>query len=300
VEAPSLAFCPFDVNATIAGILNVSGVTAATKFDLLGSHALNLTHIYSCHFDRVCSCVDMSQFRLSDQSIEHPDNVDMKTSRDALGKYTTTDVFRESIQISTNLSDPSSEHVIKVGIFDSGDRNPDWFYVNQGRLFVAQLELMYWYVADFSIHGIINTVKGDLRAMVKTKHIYKYTSQEVGQQRDATTGEIGATGVRYEMKTFFVQETMSSLRAFSLYTIGVIALLGATSWALVFSFYTSLMPEYREKVSDIEEEEEPVVLRQLSPAAQWIRDYICCCLGNIEKDSPQEERAPLLPQKSQA
>merc|ERR1719421_298808 len=102
----------------------------------------------------------MSQFRLSDQAIEHPENVDMQTSRDALGKYLTTDVFRESIQISTKLSDPSSDHVIKVGIFDSGDRNPDWFYVNQGRLIVAQLELMYWYVADFSIHGIMNTIKG--------------------------------------------------------------------------------------------------------------------------------------------
>ena len=62
-------------------------------------------------------------------------------------------VFREAIEIRTNLSDPSSDGVLKVGIYDSRDMAPDWLYVNEGAMFIAQLELIIWTVYPSRVQG---------------------------------------------------------------------------------------------------------------------------------------------------
>jgi len=268
VEAPSLAFCPFNPNQSIEwpdGKENFA--VSANKMDLDGEHHLHVK-AGNCSFDRACGCVDMSAFHLTDISRE--------TMNPAHGM-----VSRESIQFRTNLTDSSSEKVIKVGIYDSYDKSPDWFYVDQGTMFLGQLELIIWTVVDVSITGLINTFKGDLRAMVKNRHIFRYTSQSVGAKQHQSTRE---TTVRYEMKTFFVEETMSSHRAFSLYTVGVILSLVALRYVVVDAFFLAMMPEYKEKNQEIK-------MRELTPTAVWMRNICLCGMGG---DEEQSENDPLL------
>jgi len=274
VEAPSLAFCPFNPNQSIEwpdGKENFA--VSANKMDLDGEHHLHVK-AGNCSFDRACGCVDMSAFHLTDISRE--------TMNPAHGM-----VSRESIQFKTNLTDSSSEKVIKVGIYDSYDKSPDWFYVDQGTMFLGQLELIIWTVVDVSITGLINTFKGDLRAMVKNRHIFRYTSQSVGAKQHQSTRE---TTVRYEMKTFFVEETMSSHRAFSLYTVGVILSLVALRYVVVDAFFLAMMPEYKEKNQEIK-------MRELTPTAVWMRNICLCGMGG---DEEQSENDPLLKKGAEA
>jgi len=273
VEAPSLAFCPFNPNDTIQWPAGTEPWVSATKYDLKGSHGLSIT-ARNCSFDRSCGCVDMGAYRLFDSAREtHQD-----PAHHAM-------VFRENVEIRTNLSDPSAERVLKVGIYDSFDTAPDWFYVNQGSMFIGQLELIIWTVVDISVQGLLNTFKGDWRAMVKNRHIFRYTSQQIGNTR--LHKEWSETSVRYEMKTFFVEETMSSHRAFSLYTVGVILALIAFRWVVVDAFFMITMPEWTEK-------KDVPVNRELTPTAIWFRNLCCCCLD----DSEPRERDPLMDGKA--
>jgi hypothetical protein len=275
VEAPSLAFCPFNLNETILWQGSHPWVSAI-KWDLNGSHQLDGVAAKPCEFDRVCGCVDMRSYRLSDSARElHPGGHSM--------------VFREAIEIRTNLSDPSSDGVLKVGIYDSRDMAPDWLYVNEGAMFIAQLELIIWTVVDISVQGVINTiVNRDWRAMAKNRHIFRYTSQQVGDGRHLS-GDF-KTSVRYEMKTFFVEETMSSHRAFSLYTVGVLIALVALRWVFVDAFYLAVMPEWSEKKN-----EALPTHRELTSTSVWIREIFCCCLKEASDDP--SERDPLIESK---
>jgi hypothetical protein len=278
VQAPSLAFCPFNANDTLQWPDGTEPWATATKDDLTNgsvtSHVLTVTP-RNCSFDRNCGCVDMGEYSLSDTS---------RTTHPRGAKHEM--VFRESIEIRTNFSDPSPERVLKVGIYDSYDSAPDWFYVNQGSMFIGQLELIIWTVVDVSIQGLVNTLKGDLRAMVKNRHIYRYTSQSVGSSRQHQSWR--ETSVRYEMKTFFVEETVSSHRALSWYTVGVLLALVALRWVVVDAFFMATMPEYQEK-------KDTPVFRELTGTSVWIRNLFCCCLDDTG------ERDPLLSEgKSQA
>lgn len=280
VEAPSLAFCPFNPNAAIQWPRATDLPVLASKVDLDGTHALH-PKVNNCTFDRTCACVDMGAFRLSDLSRRHGNPA--STLHHEM-------VFRESMEILTTLTDPSPEQIIKVGIYDTYDTAPDWFYVNQGAMFIGQLELIVWTVVDISFTGLWNTVKGDIRAMVKNRHIFRYTSQQVSRRerqpptRLATT-LASPTSVRYEMKTFFVEETMSSHRAFSLYTVGVIIALIMLRWVVVDIFLMLVMPEWTEH-------RETRIVRELSPTATWLRNLCCCCLP-----SEPDEHEPLLDEK---
>jgi len=286
IEAPSLAFCPFNANETIQWPQGREPWVSATKMELKGAQNLSAS-MRNCSFDRNCGCVDMHAYRLWDISSE--------TASPAGDHHSM--VSRESIEIRTNMSDPSQEHVLKVGIYDSFDKAPDWFYVNQGSMFIGQLELIVWTVVDVSVTGLINTFKGDIRAMVKNRHIFRYTSQTVGEIRHHESSTLASsypqarpeTSVRYEMKTFFVEETMSSHRAFSLYTVAVILALVALRWVVVDAFYLAMMPEWKET------SHEPTT-RELTPTAVWIRNLCCCCFG----DSEPHERDPLLDKSAQA
>lgn len=270
VEAPSLAFCPFNPHDSIQWPSGASPAVIAKKFELTGDHSLAAT-LHNCSFDRHCGCVDMNAYRLSDSAREtHPAG-----GNEAM-------VFRESIEIRTGLKDPSPDHVLKVGIYDSYDKAPDWFYVNQGSTFIGQLELIIWTVVDISAEGLVKTLKGDLRAMVKNRHIFRYTSQQVGTSRH------DETAIRYEMKTFFVEETMSSHRAFSLYTVGVLIALFALRYVVVDAFFVAIMPEH-----DPVKKNKPV-LRELSSTSNWLRSFCCCCLD----DSEASERGPLVEGKA--
>jgi hypothetical protein len=280
VEAPSLAFCPYNSNDTIAWPGNTAPWVTAEKFDLKGSHSLKVP-VKNCTFDRNCGCADLSAFHLTDTARET-----VKPLRHPAAQETAM-VFRESIQIHTNLTDPSGAHVLKVGIYDSFDTAPDWLYMNEGQTLVTQLELIVWTVIDISVEGLVKTLKGDLRAMMKNRHIFRYTSQQVNNYDRGRPSH--DTAMKYEMKTFFVEETMSSHRAFSLYTVGVLFALIALRWVVVDAFFLAMMPEYQEKRDD-------TVVRELSPSAIWLRSMLCgCCLK--DKDSPEGdtgERDPLL------
>jgi len=268
VEAPSLVFCPFNPNAEIDWPAAAAPWVTARKSDLQGSHNLNVS-ARNCSFDRACACVDMGAYHLSDSARE----TDPGGSADKM-------VFREGIEIRSNFSDPSGDHVLKVGIYDNYDTAPDWFYVNQGSMFIGQLELIIWTVVDISIQGLVNTFKGDLRAMVKNRHIYRYTSQEVGDTRLSHE-----TSIRYEMKTFFVEETMSSHRAFSLYTVGVIGALVALRWVVVDAFFLLMFPAWKPEEAKLE----PTV-RELSSTSLWVRNLLFC----FGEDAEPGESEPLL------
>jgi hypothetical protein len=278
VEAPSLAFCPFNPNDTIQWPAGAEPWATANKVEMYGENQLDVV-ARNCTFDRNCACIDMSAFHLRDVT------EDTAHEHKERGKHDF--VFRESIDIRTNLSDPSAEQVLKIGIYDSIDDRPDWFYVNQGSMFVGQLEMTVWTIVDVSIHGLINTFKGDLRAMVKNRHIYRYTSQQVGSLREHPPWQ--ETSIRYEMKTFFVEETMSSPSAFSWYTVGVIFLLFAARWLILDAFYAVTMPEWKETSTG-------TVTRELTSHAVWLRDLCFCCM----RDSEPSEREPLIEGKVDA
>lgn len=272
IEAPSLAFCPYDRNASIQWPSARKPWLAAAKIDLAGSHSLDVVP-ENCTFDRVCACVDMHKYGLTD------------VDRDERINGGRPMVYHESIEIRVNFSDPSPERVLKIGIYDRLDSSPDWFYINQGGHWIGQLELTIWTVIDASFQGLLNTLRGDFRAMCKNHHIFRYTSQEVGNPR--MHRHWNETSIQYEMKTFFVDETMSSQRAFSLYTVFVIIAICAIRWALVETFFLVFIPQYEEK------SDEPVS-RQLSSMSLLLRRYLCCCC----KFSRDGEEQPLLDEKS--
>lgn len=272
VEAPSLAFCPFSPNETVQWPLGAEPWASADKMDFEGVSDLGVTP-RNCTFDRNCACVDMYAFKLQDVTPKKVEGV-LKS------------VQRQTIEMRTNFSDPSPERVLKVGIYDSYDKAPDWFYINQGALLICQLELTIWSVIDVSFNGLVETLKGDWRAMVRNKHIYRYTSQQVGDARLHQPWR--ETAIRYEMKTFFVDETMSSQRAFSLYTIAVIFVLIALRYVVVDAFMSTFFPEWQEK------SDEPVV-REFSGVAACLKTLFASCLP---AEGEASERDPLLTPKS--
>lgn len=271
IETPSLAFCPFNPNQTVQWPAGAEPWAFADKIDTGGVYDLDITP-RNCSFDRNCACVDMYKYRFQDVT---PDKVDGKMQG----------VQRQTIEMRTNFSDPSPERVLKVGIYDNFDKSPDWIYVNQGSLFIAQLELTVWTVIDVSMHGLFETLKGDMRAMLRNKHIYRYTSQQVGDLRLHQPWR--ETSIRYEMKTFFVEETMSSRRAWSLYTLAVIILLFVLRAFMVDAFMATFFPEWQEKKA------EETVVRELSDFSLVLRSFVSCILP-AEEDSGSSERKPLM------
>lgn len=272
IEAPSIAFCPYESNTSILWPAAKTPWVKGAKIDMEGSHALDIK-AENCTFDRACACVDLHHYGLTD------------VDRDASINGGRSMVFHEFIDLRANFSDPSPERVLKIGIFDHSDTSPDWFYMNQGGHWIGQLELTIWTVVDASFHGVMNTLRGDWRAMCKNHHIFRYTSQEVGPP--GMHRHWNETQIQYEMKTFFIDETMSSQRAFSLYSVFVILAICAIRWALVETFFVVFIPQYEEKA------DEPVY-RQLSSTSLLLRTYLCCCC-NRRKDG---EEQPLLDQKT--
>jgi hypothetical protein len=271
IEAPSLAFCPYEFNASIQWPAAKEPWVSAFKNDLAGHHSLDIQG-ESCRFDRTCACVDLHKYGLTD------------VDRDERINGGRPMVFHEYIEVRVNLTDPSPERTLKVGIYDHADTSPDWFYMNQGGHWIGQMELTIWTVVDASFQGLFRTLEGDWRAMCKNHHVFRYTSQEVGNPR--MHRQWNETHVQYEMKTFFVDETMSSQRAFSLYSVGVIFAIIAIRWALVETFFIVFIPQYEEKT------DEPVV-RQLSSTSELIRTWLCCCF----RFSSAGEEQPLIQEK---
>lgn len=279
VEAPSLALCPFNANDRIEWPHGAGPWVAATKVAYKGISDLKVAP-RNCTFDNRCVCVDLSAYRLRDFERNH-------TNRDEVSAVSDAEMFRESIEVRTNLSDPSDESVLKVGLYDSRDPAPDWLYVNQGSVFIAQLELIVWTIIDISVSGLVKTLMGDLRAMAKNRDIFRYTSQEVGNNRRNHSWH--ETSIRYEMKTFFVEETMSSARAFSLYTVGVLVALVALRIVIIDAFFLVIIPPHAERAKKEED-----IVRELSPTAVWLRNLCFFCCFPQDKEGEKDEKRPLL------
>lgn len=276
IEAPSLAICPFNANASIERPDGAAPWVSASKVGLHGTNDLKVT-ARDCTFDRTCICVDMSSYHLNDVKRNVTEEILHDPTKGVAQK------IHEGIEIRTNLTDPSEESILKVGIYDSTDSSLDWLYVNQGSMFVGQLELIVWTVVDVSVSGLVKTLKGDLRAMAKNRHIFRYTSQQVGNAR--IHGPRHETSIRYEMKTFFVEETMSSPRAFSLYTVGVLIALAALRIVIVEAFFSTMLPEWKGHTPE-------ATAREISPTADWLRNYcFFCCFTRVKDEG---ENQPLL------
>jgi len=277
IEAPSIAICPFNANGSIQRPGGAAPWVAASKVELHGTTDLKVT-AHDCTFDRKCACIDMSSYRLNDVKRNVTEEIAAKNNIQKI---------HEGIEIRTNFSDPSEEKVLKIGIYDSTDTSLDWLYVDQGSMFLGQLELIVWTVVDVSVSGLAKTLKGDLRAMAKNKHIFRYTSQQVGNNRLRQVAQ-HETSIRYEMKTFFVDETMSSPRAFSLYTVGVLIALAAMRIVIVDAFFLIMLPEWTGHSPE-------ATSREISPTADWLRKYFFFCCFKKVKDEGENE--PLLRDK---
>merc|ERR1719238_2179610 len=115
---------------------------------------------------------------------------------------------------------------------------------------------------------------------MKQRHIFRYTSQEVGARGAATE-----SFVSYEMKNFFVDDTLSSETAFSPYALLYLLALIAIRSAMVGLFINTMFPEYNP-------DKDKTVVREHSGASQSLSYYFCCCC--FPWSDGREEKEPLL------
>lgn len=265
VEAPSLAICPFHTQSSIkipdSSIENAVTVKKITKD---GTETL-VPGLVMCNYSRRCLCVELFNVSLRDTS-QHD---------------TPENIFCERVEVATTVTDPSSEQTLKIGMYDSIDRAPNWFFVNEGHFSMGQLELSKWLVTDMTISTIMYTLRGDWNALARQRHIFRYTSQEVGDRASSNT-----TTIIYEMKNFFIDETVSSEKSISVYTLGFLLFIIAARSVVVDAFYNTVMPEY------VSPKEEPVE-RELTSPMRFLAGIFCSCCHYDSTDDG--EKQPLNP-----
>jgi len=282
IEAPSAVICPFNAGEDI--ILPTDGTpwVEVHKYDKTGEVKLDCEgrdtpdcYMRKCRFDRGCICLDMYNQTLKDH-----------LQRDVSSIGTTGEasenemVFRERFVIKSNLADPSEDKTLKIGFYDSIDKAPNWFYASQGGYVLGALELQTWTVSDFTWEAIKETFQGDMLAMARTKHIFRFTSQEVAQKKE------GSTDLAYEMKNFFVDETVSAESAFSVYTFLFLLFIIVVRSAVIQIFIDVMFPAWKPKT-------DTTIIREMSVPANYMNDYcgMCCCIScwGTRKDEQSEK-----------
>jgi len=248
-----------------------------------------------CKYDRTCVCGDLWQAAKDDEPIWFQDHV----SRDTEGIGTMGDksesemIFRERIEVTTNVTDGSGDKTLKVGFYDSVDPVPQFFYMGQGGYVLGSLELATWTVADFTFEGMYETVMGiftgnmgNMTAMARPRHIFRYTSQEVAEDRSKDLPNQSIFS--YEMKNFFVEDTVSSETAFSPYTLAYLLMLIVIRSAVVSIFISTMFPEYDPTKDDVKQ-------RENSSAASMMARYCSCCCSSCLGRREPTETSRLLP-----
>mmetsp|Transcript_6593 Transcript_6593/g.14338 ORF Transcript_6593/g.14338 Transcript_6593/m.14338 type:complete len:360 (-) Transcript_6593:97-1176(-) len=286
VEAPSLAICPFEFNATILPP-NTDNKTWVTikKQGVKGAMEVE-PKISACVYDRKCICVDMSKQVLSDITVEATasDRID-----DGGAGELQSDVrngFSEAIEVKTRLGDTSTRNALKLGFYDSVDHIPMWFYANEGSYNAVHLELRLWYAVSLTFRSILSALyHGASSPLVWKRHLFRMSAEDVDAidfydgtpRRDTTT-------ISYGMRNFFVDETLSSENAWSIYNLAALVLLLLMQSTLANYFFNAMFPADDEASRKVQP-------RRLSRASKELVS-ICCC--SRRRDGEANEQSPLV------
>jgi len=286
IEAPSVAVCPFWPGEDIVrpDWVPKNDMVQAFHYGVDGQTKLDVQP-YGCQYDRGCMCLNLFDAPKGPTMFHDFAQRSVQNIGTTGEKSENTMTFRERIEVRTNLTDPSPDKTLKVGFFDSVDPAPQWFYMTEGVWVLGSLELQTWTVSDLTLGGIKDTFTkgkdGIKEGMMKQRHIFRYTSQEVGARGAATE-----SFVSYEMKNFFVDDTLSSETAFSPYALLYLLVLIAIRSAMVGLFINTMFPEYNP-------DKDKTVVREHSGASQSLSSWCFCCCCFPRSDG-SAEKEPLL------
>lgn len=226
---------------------------------------------YECDFDRACVCVDLFK-KKAHGLFDRTELRDYEGERsEHTGPHGEVSIrenkFRDSIELRTDLTDPSGDQTLKIGLYDSVDGSPNWFFVKQGTYCAGTLEVQAWTVTDMSFRGIADTLKGNLDAMAKRRLIYRFISEDVGE-RGRGGRQWNETRLSYEMTHFFVDETVSSETAWSGWTLLMLVFIFLLRAPIIHAFIDVVLPAKREN-QDVD--------RELAGWAVMAGKACCCC-----------------------
>lgn len=321
VEVPSLAICPFKAETALTHTESAVRVRA-TRFtddpkegtpkaqqleDVKPSTYTSSTCTHAGH-DRECLCLDLQQYLFRD-----PESGSSVTSGWTSVFFTPIRDKRMELQgrieVALDVGDPSEYSTLKVGFYDSVDKEPSsWTYMHQGDYVIGSLELQTWGVTDVNWEAVKrflhNAVQRKWNLLYTKRHMYKFASQEVPQGKEGVQGsgeahaflgkEKGSTfqksRVSYEMNTFLVEETYFARSSLSLYAIGVLLLVFVGLFPATSALIDMLYPKE-------EEEETAPENRKVSRVASGLSRICgcCCCCFPEYADIDAEEAKPLVP-----
>jgi hypothetical protein len=284
IEAPSVAVCPFwpGTEVVLPEGVPQEELLHVVKYGVHGPERLRLSP-QLCSFDRVCICGEIWNSGPDGAPVFFRDHK-MRETRDigATGEKSDREVrFRERIEVKTNVTDGSGNETLKVGFYDSVDEAPQWFYMHQGAYMLGTLELSTWSVSRISFEAMYQWFTGDTKALVKPRHLFRYTSQEVATDLDQDHSP-NESIFSYSMKNFFVENKVAAETSFSLYAIGCLLAVVAVRSTAYSAFIGAMFPE-----------EDPlkgqVKPREMSSHADFVAQYCCCfCCLRRPGSSPQE------------
>jgi len=299
VEAPSFAVCPFWPNAAIVSPPNTSeqDLFQVVKYGRRGAEQIPVVpHV--CKFDRVCVCVDLWDFGPDDGPVMFRDHRISETENiGATSEASESAVrFKERIEVKTNITDGSNNETLKIGFFDSVDEAPQFFYMHQGAYVLGKLELEVWNVKTFTFATLYEAIRdwltftdrGSKEGLVKDRHMFTYTSQEVAHVLHEETKPDEST-FSYQMKNFFVEHKVAAETSFSLYAIFSVLVIIALRGVVVDNFKAVMFPSY-----DPHKDARGVKRREMSDHADCCSE-VCCCFCCFQRRRAPGETTRLLP-----
>lgn len=230
LEAPSVAICPWEPHTSVHIPDGVSFIAYAIKITSDGVHRLPHKP-RACKFDRQCQCLELFNVTLEDVEEDH---------RGATGDVSEeAESFRERIELHTTVTDPSLTKTLKVGFYDSVDHRPSWCYARQWFSLLGQLRLDSWLVSEARAETFRAMLSGDITNLDR-RHFYTYSFSGTDVSVDTAVDRVPTTRISYEFRNFFVVETISAAKSWSLFTcVSLLILLIALSnflliWELLF------------------------------------------------------------------
>lgn len=294
VEVPSIAVCPFMPNANItkptngdpwmvASLVFVNKTTGNPDTEVLTSKPFDCANLKNNN--RGCICMDLGDHKFYD----HTTRWAQTATSGLLPAGHMETLFRDRLEVTTNVKDPSGEDTLEIGLYTKNDRLPDWFYVGQGEYTIGNLELATWTATDISPTGLRKTLAGDFVAMAKYRLMFTFNGFQVG--RRGLHRPVDQTKISYEMKNFFVDETVSSEKAQSIYGLLILVCLLLAKGAIHSIFMEVVMPVADPDKDKIQE-------RELSAGSEWLAYLCCCCCYQSPPDDAARveasEKQPLL------
>lgn len=295
LEAPSVAVCPFWPDTAI---VHPSGPTeeaiAVYKYSPEGEERIAAaSHV--CRYDRECLCVNLFD-AAGGPVLFHDHRQDDVKQIGTTGAASEGDViFRERIELRTNASDPSKDHTLKVGFYDSVDPRPHFVYMAAGTWMLGKLELETWSVSHLHLADFWAALKRlDPGQIFELRHIFRYTSYDGGARPSAsrlhvddTVGSPAESFVSYSMSNFFVEDQISAESAVSPYTVFFLLALLVMQSTLIGVAKSLFYPEHDPTRDELKVLENSAVAEALNGCCAC-----CCCFPSDREKEPLVGRAP--------